>query len=463
MAHHPRPAPTAYHAWMSRPRLAPLATLALAACSHAPSPSPTRPGDIGTADPFTLVATAADGGWIVLCQQRAGTRTPTPYLIHDSGPGDPLDEFVATGSDGDLLVAVTAGRLLLHDRIRDRVLDLTARGADPRDDEVTNAHRTHRAAALDERRVAFWRGDDRARAVVVLDIPTDREQVLPMPLPGGYRLTLAGPWLLAHPLEPNTALEPTGTGTARACAQPAPARPRSPLPTWVANIEAGTAAPRPDLVTTWGDDLIVRTSDGALHLESTAGARTLLTPAACRAVLGASDDDHENFLIACEAQPDPAGLIPLAILSRTGLRPLDIRIPGASLPQLRLLGATPWNLAGLANIVGTPDPWDSRTLATAGDHAFILKDNHYAVVDLANRARVDFTIVEPSLVTTTATTLPQQGPLVALDPFLIDLEQSGSRGSYEGFAHAVTSDGRILVSTQANHGPLRWTRARPFR
>jgi hypothetical protein len=447
---------------MPRPRPAHLAILAsLATCAPRPAstPPPSRPDDIGTPDPFKIVDLADDGAWIVLCQPRDGAAA-APYLIRGAGPGERLDEFVAAGSDGDLLVVITGGRLLLHDRLRGRVLDLTARGADPRDD--TAAHRSHRAAAVDGLRVAYWRD----RSVVVLDVVTDREQVVAMPVTGGHRLALAGPWLLVHPVAPDAALEPPGTAPARACAPSGPPIARPPAPTWVAHLDAAAAAPRPDLVTTWGDRLVVRAADGSLQLETGAGARELLTPGECRAALGPADADRENFLIACEGQRDPAGRAPLAILSRAALDPLPLRVPASALPGLRLLGRQVWDLAALAGrppgIVGAPDPWDTRTLAVHGDHALIHQDGRYAVVDVGDRVRVDLELVDPAAIT--PSTFPQQGPLVALGPYLIDLRQMGTGGRFEGTARALASDWRILVSAGPEpRGPLRWVRARPAR
>lgn len=464
-----------------------LALLALlVGCGHAPAqeaaPRAGRspgPGEIGTGDAFEVVDTAATGDWVVLCQRRGDVTAP--YLVIGAGAGERLDEFVAADDDGDLIVVIVGGRLLLYDRLRGRVVDLTTTlGADPRDDAADEFVHSHRAATVDGGRVAFWRGDGDEREAVVFEPVSERETGIPMPLPGGYRLALEGPWLLAVPREPGAALETNG-GAARACRGRGvgcvlPSR-RSPLPpTYVAHLEAGVAGPRPDFVTTWGDAIVVRDAGGALWLESSAGARTELAPASCGAELGALDGDR--YLIACAREVDDQGRAPLAIVAREGdtkFKKIEVRVRPQSLVLLSLVGEQVWGLAQLARtsggIVGTPDPWDASLWTRIGSRALLREGGKFATVDLRERVRIDLDGWD--LPEVRAPVLPRQDELVAVDPYLVDLGQLGNRGRFEGMAHAVSRDGRVLVSDRpakpgpdgrpAAKGPLRWVTPRPAR
>lgn len=117
----------------------------LLACAHAPV---TVSGPIGTNAPVTMVATAPDGRWVVLCQAREDTNgdgvlragvsdsapydfgdAMKPYFIEGTGAGRPIDRWVASDTSGDEVAFVRAGHLILRDTRVRQDLDLTLLGA----------------------------------------------------------------------------------------------------------------------------------------------------------------------------------------------------------------------------------------------------------------------------------------------------------------------------------------------
>ena len=90
--------------------------------------------DIGTAHPITLLYSAANGRWQVVCQARHDTDDRpgidvrfdedawigdalTPYLLRGAGEGVAIDGFVAASRDDRWLVLVRAHQLVLFDEV----------------------------------------------------------------------------------------------------------------------------------------------------------------------------------------------------------------------------------------------------------------------------------------------------------------------------------------------------------
>src|SRR5690606_4334369 len=132
-------------------------------------------GEVGTAHPLLVRAAASDGGWVVVCQAREDTSgdgaievTIGPrgelsgdrlqsFLVEGSGPGLPIDAFVAADASGRRLIFERGGQLISRDSHDQSELDLSERGARLGTDESPFA--PHRAARFSEdgRRLLFLR------------------------------------------------------------------------------------------------------------------------------------------------------------------------------------------------------------------------------------------------------------------------------------------------------------------
>lgn len=190
-----------------------MAALALASCGGgvrrtiaAPRPAPAAPADasgpIGSAHPFTFGAADPSARWVVLCQARedsdgdgaiaawttrfgAEGDALRPYLIFGSGEGQAIDDFFGQSADGEELVLIQRGRLLVH-HVGARRTEVL-RGADIDDD----------AATLSTRVVSF----DRQRRRIAYLVPRRREQgadVAVRTLKTGHEVRFHAPGPVAH-------------------------------------------------------------------------------------------------------------------------------------------------------------------------------------------------------------------------------------------------------------------------
>jgi hypothetical protein len=329
------------------------ACIALAAACGNPAPAPTAvpaaalpagslPGPrltaFGTA--HQLVAEAADQArrWAVVCQAREDTNGDgevtvlvgnhgdmlgddmVPYFIAIGRAEVAIDALVAASPTGSHVVFVRQGRLVLHAADTGAQEDLSALGADARDD--TSVFGGHRAASFDGagKRLVYIRARSERAVVVVRDLSTGAEVEID-PGPGLlYRAALDehGHWVdlqvVVQDTDRSGALERPSQSTTlsgRHC--------RGPVASYgvygtygdtperrVVLATGGTATVVPDLVRPLGTHLLRRTPDGALLLRDGSGSDTELAPAACHARILHGDPVRGRLLVVCAAATAPA-------------------------------------------------------------------------------------------------------------------------------------------------------------
>lgn len=146
-------------------------TTVLAACGTPAIAPPLRPGaravealgPVGTAHPFKMIHADPHARWVALCQAREdsdgderiaswwgyptmGGDTLRPYLVFGDGPGELIDDYIGADREGEHIVFIRNGRLLIHHVTAGRTEDLSARGADAADDGPHEWR--HRAASV---------------------------------------------------------------------------------------------------------------------------------------------------------------------------------------------------------------------------------------------------------------------------------------------------------------------------
>jgi hypothetical protein len=294
--------------------------------------------------------------WAVVCQAREDTNGDGEVTVLVGNHGDMLgddmvpyffaigreemaiDVLVAPSPTGSHVVFVRQGRLVLHTAATGAQEDLSALGADARDDSsVFGSHRaasfdgagtrlvyirTHGKDAARTRDSARGQNPDRNNAVVVVrDLSTGAEVEID-PGPGLlYRAALdeRGHWVdlqvVARDTDGTGALDWPGQSTSlsgRHCRGPVASysvyRTYGDTPERrVAPATGGTALVVPDLARPMGPHLLRRTRDGALLLRDGSGSDTELAPAACRARILHGDPVRARLLVVCAATTGPKG------------------------------------------------------------------------------------------------------------------------------------------------------------
>jgi hypothetical protein len=402
-----------------------IAATAAPATALAAPPAGSLPGPrltaFGTA--HQLVVEAADQArrWAVVCQAREDTNGDSEVTVLVGNHGDMLgddmvpyffaigheemaiDALVAASPTGSHVVFVRQGRLVLHTAATGAQEDLSALGADARDD--TSVFGSHRAASFDGAgtRLVYIRthGKDAARTrdsargqnpdgtrdmpgnksndavVVVRDLSTGAEVEID-PGPGLlYRAALdeRGHWVdlqvVARDTDGTGALEWPGQSTSlsgRHCRGPVASysvyRTYGDTPERrVAPATGGPALVVPDLARPMGPHLLRRTADGALLLRDGSGGDTELAPAACRARILHGDPVRARLLVVCADTTGPAAATtgPLIVVGK-GIHqtlPVTVLVSDEEAPT--------WSAQRLVAVAGaddTPVVVDMETLAT---------------------------------------------------------------------------------------------------
>ncbi len=193
-----------------------------------PQPQPLPEGSIGAPGPLLLQRASDNRRWVALCQAREdsdgdgqvafriGPRgellgdAVRSYLVRGAGAGVELDEFLDADPTGRWLLFQRAGKLELFDDYTGDATDLSALGADARDDVSRDL--PHRAFSFDtagklaylrlgEHRTGMLPGQ-REEHVVLRDLETGKEQVFDPGRGSVYRLRLdpTGTWLILQVL-----------------------------------------------------------------------------------------------------------------------------------------------------------------------------------------------------------------------------------------------------------------------
>jgi hypothetical protein len=318
---------------------------------------------------LSFVQADRDGRWLVAC--RPGPLKPRegenpspdaasswiaasrlePYLFWPSGPGELLDDYVSSDPSGRYLVVVQRGKLVLIDAVTGIHEDLSAKGADARDD-VDSWSFSHRAASFDEEgRLVYWRRSTNEKApptlvVRFLDVPrktatsmdigksSSTEIEIPLghsPGPGPFRAWLDGDWVVLRPvrngrLGPDPAEKPIAwTPRARVCT---PVSMGCVLPSRIENaalvpIDGGPSVPLAEGMLVVGDELVRKSPDGALE-SRTAHEPDFhpRVPASCGGRLLASY--HGKWLVACTAEGPERP--PLRFYARGAATPVELAL-----------------------------------------------------------------------------------------------------------------------------------------
>lgn len=471
------------------------------------SDNPPVAGDIGTSGYASVMASAPDGQWVLVCQARKDTDKdgklgvsfghhgelfgddPEPYLIRGAGPGESLGE-VAGVDPARRYIAVVRGKAmeLLDTTTNQRVV---LRGADTR----------YEAGLFDGARVAF---DAEGQHLVYARPGTKRKIVLRVLATGVEReitasrgelrnAELADGWVVAHvfhavPGQVGTQLHsrsgPAHTVGGRRC------RSDYPVPPHVnerhyAPLAGGVATPRADVVTTLGPDLIVRAKDGALAIEH-AGTSKPLTPASCKGRVIARSAAHRSILVGCEGSGDPAEL---QLWQQGVLRTLDVKMTNATedgfaSPLARAeheLGTSSRFVripVGTSQVLIDLETAKTRELgeqyvAATHDTKVLLhrREGAFTIHDLATGASYQLPGTPPDMMIEA-----QRGRLFAAGPrsegtemgMLVDLDAWTVLGTFRGPALAVSTTGWVLQpsplpspsvgQSASTWGPLRWVR-----
>lgn len=307
-------------------------------------PSAAPDGPIGAAHPVLFQAASPDGRWVAFCEAGADSDGDGKIAVRLGAHGEPrgdamtlhlaqggqdaaVEDFIAADKTGRYVVVLRDARLVLVDASKTTEVDLTALGADARDDG--DPTRPHRAASFDGSgtRLLYLRGGGamEAAAVIVRDLASGRETVLASG-PGNLWRAWFGTGDAFVVLEVNavdtdqngklewprvrTSLAPRRCRGEPMSAMFAGAKGDTPV-TRVVPTKGGTARDLPDLVTPLGERLLRRTPDGALVLEEPRTGTREIASAACRGRLLAADAASGTAIVVCGDQ-DRVGPVVLA-------------------------------------------------------------------------------------------------------------------------------------------------------
>ena len=463
--------------------------------------------ELGTPHLVSFVAADPEGRWAVIRQARRDTDGDglievrfgphggyvgdrmQHYLVRGSGPGEAIDAFAGSDPSGRYLAVVQDGALLLLDVQADTRVDLSARGADARDDEVPG--RSHRAVSFDAlgRRVATLRRAYGLSQVVVQDL-AGGDEIVVHPGPGLlHRATLTpdGRWLSVEVLTRDT--DGDGRITAphgvRLNARPHRGifsrrqvvgdRPELRL----APVRKGSEArAMSDVVCPLGDDLLVRDRDWTLKLRGADGRETTWVAGRHAALVLGANPLLGAAVVVCSSGPEKGRVLWIRGEERKALGPDAARIePEHPLVHVTRCGRIP--LLGQSAVVdyetGSLDVSEGYVMALHDDVALLSRGGKAVLRRVSSGAEVAVPVF-----CETGTFLRQAGAMCAVDGTVFDLSRMLVLGRYEGHplvhpemghARAVRCDGRVLLALHAAHtpwlegryarGPLTWVAPTP--
>jgi hypothetical protein len=284
------------------------------------------PGDpglgIGTAHPLFFQAVGRTGAWTHVCQARRDSdgdgqisltyqRTlhgghwtgddVEPYLVVGGGAGRPIEQILAHDPSGRFLAAREGPCLTVLDVSKATVTTLP--DADLRGDLGEPPNRV--AFDASGRLLAYLRGGQPPR-LIVRDLATGGERALD-PGPDAVHavaFTADGRWL---------ALEVGKTGVSggwldRPCRLPGSGGGEgffledAPPPTrrrWLPMDGGPAVEGRLELVTPFGDGLLLRDREGALVAQQPSGQRRVIVPADCKGTLVHADPARKSAIAVC--------------------------------------------------------------------------------------------------------------------------------------------------------------------
>lgn len=452
-------------------------------------------GAIGTAAPTAFEAAGSDGSWVALCQARRDTNGDghvavhvgkrgrlsgdhmQSYLVLGDGRGEAIDELAAYDPTGRWLVAMQHGRLTLIDSRSGKRLDLSALGADARDDALP--YRQHRALSFDAggTRLMYVRRKAGKTSVVVRDLVSGAETTID-PGPGRLwraRLTPDGTQVVLRMIVDDT----NKNGKLE---WPVPQRkknswrchgPITTYPSWlsrgdepavkVAPSSGGKAKIVQGFAGTFGGSLLVRDTDGRLDLQRASGDPIRLLNDKCGARVLHADATRGLVLVACSA---PSGRSPLALVG-AGYHQ-DLKADLAAAPPDRWPAHTP----RLVPLYPGPDTalldLDTRKLTRLKHGDLVIATSRARALVRRRRKLVvhDADTGHEKTLPGRTDRLPDQrvnGHLAVVAPLVVDLDAGTVLGKVSRRPLAISSAGLVLVAEgrqaqahQLSLGPLRW-------
>jgi hypothetical protein len=436
-------------------------------------------GPFGTPHNVVLVAAAPDARWIVYCQAREDTNgdgevfTGVGYhgdLLGDrmrawyaapDGRESPIDDFVGADSSGRYLAVVRDGRLLLQDTVADTTVDLSASGAETRDDATPLG--AHRAATFGDRHLLYLR----ERSVVVRELSTGAETAVDVTHGELFSAWLEDGWVVMlvvrNDTDGNGKLEWPTVHTslgARHCRGPISSfstfRDGGDDPTQLL-VPLGGGEPREvdGFISTLGDELLVRRADESLALIGGATEHELAPPT-CHGQLLGVDSERAQIVAACAD-----GVVRL--FWRGGWADVGTENPvhhGDNVESTdRLLLLPDGSLLDFETRAVVANLDDEYHPILAADRALVHRDGRVLLWNYTSGESRSLGRSESDYFDYCRT-----GSVVAVDGQVVDLERFAKLGSYSGEALAVARNGEVLVAARepAPHsfelpvGPLRW-------
>lgn len=447
----------------------------------------------GTAHPVLVAAAAPHDEWIAFCQAREDTNGDgritvevddqgklvgdrlSGYLATKPGPGDAIDAFAGNDPSGRFVAFVRAEHLILRDTRTNSDVDLTAQGADPRDDLSTFRH--HRAIAFDPtgKRVAYIRRGPRP-VVIVRELTTGSEASID---PGEGELwrmdfDAMGHWVVLQVVGADTNKNGRLDWTVREATHQSMRCPAAlaKYPAWenpgdratprLALVSGGPALDTPNLVVPLGSALVERLADGAVVLRRSNGTYAPLAPIKCQARVVHADPVRNLVMTNCRQKN---GHYALFLVGDGFEKALGHEMVAAGSdhwfegsPRLvPIYGGS--NDAALVDME-TRDvialQGADRVVATSGPHALIARNDRLVMITRG----AGESVVEQHLVDFPKILRSERAVFVT--PWVIDIEVANVLGRARGEPLALTTDGKTLIaSTQGDVGhlplgPLRW-------
>ncbi len=452
-------------------------------------------GAIGAAAPTAFEAAGSDGSWVALCQARGDTNGDgrvavevgkrgelsgdrmQSYLVLGDGEGEAIDELAAYDPTGRWLVVAEHGSLILIDSRSGTRLDLSALGADARNDALP--YRQHRALSFDAdgTRLLYVRRKAGSTRVVIRDLASGSETIVD---PGPGRLWRAQ----LSPDGSSVVLRMIVSDTNKngKLEWPVPERQRNdwrchgPIatyPSWisrgddptvkVAPSSGGSAKTVAGFVDPFGSSMLVRDVDGRLDLQRASGDPVRLADDKCGARVLHADATRGLVVGACSA---PKGKAPLLLLGVGYKKDLDAdlaaappdRWPDGSARLVALYPGADTALLDLDKKKLTLLKHGDLVVATSGGHALVHRGRQLLLHD------VDTGREQP--LAGRVANLPDvrvSGHLAIVEPLLVDVAAGKLLGKIDGRPLAISSAGLVLVAegrqAEAHKlalGPLRW-------
>jgi hypothetical protein len=392
-----------------------------AGADASPSPPPigeAPDGAVGTAHPILFQAASADGLWVAFCQARTDTDADGQIAVRLGTHGEPagdamtlylaqrgqesaIEDLVDADPTGRFLTVVRGARLVLVDALSRTEVDLSALGADARDDG--DPTRKHRAASFDASgsHLLYMRGEDGAAQVVVRDLATGGETTH-SPGPGKLWRASFGEgdaWIVLEVVVADTdhdgKLEWPSLRTSlagrhcrgRAMSATFAGRRGDEPVTRVLPTSGGVARDLPDLVRPLGDRLLRRAPTGALVIDDPRTGAREIASATCKGKLVAADAPSGAAIVVC-GDPDRVG--PVLVAGGAQPRSLGFSVYG---PRSDQWSTTTGSIARIEKGTGTfrervPSFYDFRTGTLVDLHAGDQVLASYGAFALVSRAPV---------------------------------------------------------------------------